>query len=46
MKEEVNLRSFGHVLHKMGKYDMAEKIYHRLLTELPPNDPSLGNVYW
>jgi len=43
--EEVNLRSFGEVLHEMGKYDLAEKIYHRLLTELPSNDPSLGNVY-
>jgi len=44
--EEVNLRSFGQVLHKMGKYDLAEKIYHRLLAELSPNDPSLGDLYW
>jgi len=44
--EEVNLRSFGHVLHKMGKYDLAEKIYHRLLSELPPNDPSLADLYY
>jgi len=44
--EEVNLHSFGQVLRDMGKYDLAEKIYHRLLSELPPNDPSLGDLYW
>jgi len=44
--EEVNLRSFGQVLHEMGKYDLAEKIYHRLLSELPPNDRSLADLYW
>ena len=44
--EEVNLHSFGKVLYRMGKYDLAEKIYHRLLSELPPNDPSLGDLYW
>ena len=44
--EEVNLRSFGQVLREMGKYDLAEKIYHRLLSELPPNDPSLADLYW
>jgi len=44
--EEVNLRSFGKVLYRMGKYDLAEKIYHRLLAELPPNDPSLADLYY
>ena len=44
--EEVNLRSFGKVLRQMGKYNLAEKIYHRLLAELPSNDPSLSNLYW
>jgi tetratricopeptide (TPR) repeat protein len=43
---EVNLRSFGDVLREMGKYDLAEKMYYRLLNELPSNDPSLGNLYW
>ena len=43
--EPVNLRSFGLVLQKMGKYDLAEKIYHRSLAELPPNDPSRGDLY-
>jgi len=44
--EEVNLHSFGLVLRRMGKYDLAEKIYHRLLAELPPNDRSLADLYW
>jgi len=44
--KEVNLHSFGQVLRRMGKYDLAEKIYHRLSSELPPNDPSLGDLYW
>jgi len=44
--EEVNLCSFGRILREMGKYDLAEKIYHRLLAELPPNDPSLSVLYW
>ena len=43
--EEVNLHSFRQVLRRMGKYDFAEKIYHRLLAELPPNDHSLDNLY-
>ena len=44
--EEINLHSFGQVLYRMGKYDLAEKIYHRLLAELPSNDPSLGDLYY
>jgi len=44
--EEINLHSFGKVLRQMGKYDLAEKIYHRLLAELPSNDPSLGDLYY
>ena len=43
---EVNLRSFGDVLRRMGKYDLAEKMYRRLLDELPPNDPSLHQLYY
>ena len=39
---EVSLQQFGQVLHAMGKFDLAEKCYRRLLSELPPNDPSLG----
>ena len=44
--KEVNLHSFGQVLRDMGKYDFAEKIYHRLLAELPPNDLSLASLYY
>jgi len=44
--EEVNLHSFGKVLREMGKYDLAEKIYHQLLAELPSNDPLLSGLYW
>ncbi|CAF1289559.1 unnamed protein product [Rotaria magnacalcarata] len=33
-----NLLSFGAVLHEMGKFDGAEKYYHRLLNELVNND--------
>ena len=44
--DEVNLRSFGQALRQMGKYDFAEKIYRRLLVELPSNDPSLGDLYY
>ncbi len=42
---EVNLRSVGDVLREMGKYDLAEKMYRRLLKELPSNDPLLSRLY-
>lgn len=42
---EANLQSLGNVLYRMGKYDLAEKMYNRLLGELPPNDPSLSYLY-
>lgn len=44
--DEVDLRSFGDVLYKMGKFDLAEKMYHRVLKELPPNDPSIDKLYY
>ncbi|CAF0880744.1 unnamed protein product [Adineta ricciae] len=43
---EVDLRSLGVVLRRMGKLELAEKILQRHLNELPPNDPSLRRVYW
>ena len=43
---EVNLHSFGDVLHRMGKYNLAEKMYRRLLDELPSDDPAVGDLYW
>jgi hypothetical protein len=41
-ENEVNLRSSGDVVRRMGKFDLAEKMYHRLLKELSPDDPSLS----
>ncbi len=43
---EASLHSFGDVLLQMGKYDLAEKMYRRLLAELSPNDLSLSGLYW
>jgi sugar lactone lactonase YvrE len=40
-----NLRTFGKVLWQMGKLDLVEKYFERLLTDLPPNDPVISNVY-
>jgi tetratricopeptide (TPR) repeat protein len=42
---ETNLRSLGKLLWEMGKSDLAEKYYLRLLNELDPNDPFLSTVY-
>jgi len=44
--KEITLLSFGRVLHQMGKFDLAEKIYERLLKELPSNDPSCSDLYY
>ncbi|CAF4547023.1 unnamed protein product, partial [Rotaria sp. Silwood2] len=44
-REETNLLSLGEVLRKMGKFDLAEKYYRRLLSELPSNDHSLSQLY-
>ncbi|CAF3209733.1 unnamed protein product [Rotaria sp. Silwood2] len=40
-----DLCSFGEVLKKMGKFDLAEKFFHLRLKELPPNDPNLATLY-
>ncbi len=44
-REETNLLSLGDVIRNMGKFDLAEKYYRRLLSELPSNDPSLSALY-
>ena len=44
-REETNLLSLGDVVRNMGKFDLAEKYYRRWLSELPSNDPSLGDLY-
>jgi len=42
---ETNLRTLGKVLWKMGKLDLAEKCFNRLLKEVPSNDPLLSSLY-
>ena len=42
---DTNLRTLGKILWKMGKLDLAEQYYMRLLEELSPKDPSLSSVY-
>ncbi|CAF4134058.1 unnamed protein product, partial [Adineta steineri] len=43
--EEINLRTLGKLLWKMGKLDLAEKYFNRLLQELPSDDPLLSSLY-
>ncbi|CAF1355853.1 unnamed protein product [Rotaria sordida] len=42
---ETNLRTLGKVLWKMGKFDLAEQYFTRLLKDLSPNDPLLVTLY-
>jgi tetratricopeptide (TPR) repeat protein len=42
---ETNLRTLAKVLWKMGKFDLAEKYFKRLLDELPSSDYLLCNLY-
>ncbi|CAF1265716.1 unnamed protein product [Rotaria sordida] len=42
---EIDLRGFGDVLQRIGKFELAETIYHRLLNEVSPNDSSLARLY-
>lgn len=42
---ETNLHSLGKLLWNMGKLDLAEKYYTRLLNELSPNSPLLHILY-
>ncbi|CAF3665526.1 unnamed protein product [Rotaria sp. Silwood1] len=42
---ETNLRILGKVLSEMGKFDLAEQYFTRLLKQLPPNHPSHGDLY-
>jgi tetratricopeptide (TPR) repeat protein len=42
---KIDLRTFGDILHRMGKYDLAEKIYHRLLAALPSDDSSIFDLH-
>ncbi|CAM4840345.1 unnamed protein product, partial [Rotaria magnacalcarata] len=42
---ETNLHTFGKVLWEMGKFDLAEKYFLRMLEQLSPNDPLLADLY-
>jgi len=42
---ETNLRTLGKVLCKMGKFDLAQKYFKRLLNELSLSDHLLCNLY-
>jgi tetratricopeptide (TPR) repeat protein len=42
---EINLRTLGKILGKMGRFDLAEKYFKRLLNELSQNDPLICNLY-
>lgn len=41
-----DIRSLGDVLKDMGKFELAEKYFSRVLNELPLNDPSRGFLYY
>ena len=45
INEETNLLSLGNLLYQLGKYDLAEKYYHRLLKDLPADHPDLSRCY-
>ncbi|CAF4288265.1 unnamed protein product, partial [Rotaria sordida] len=40
-----NLGQFGNLLIGMGKFDDAEKYYHRLLKELPDDHQDIASCY-
>jgi len=42
---ETDFRSLGTLLVKMGKFDLAEEYYHKMLDQLSPKDPALGDLY-
>ena len=43
--EETDLLSFGTALFQMGKFDDAEKYFHRLLDQLPKDHPGIRDCY-
>ncbi|CAF3774854.1 unnamed protein product, partial [Rotaria sp. Silwood1] len=42
---ETNLHKFGKLLWEMGKPDLAEKYFIRMIGQLPPNDLLLADLY-
>lgn len=45
MNEETSLHSFGNILYQMGKYELAEKYFRRLLKDLPQNHEDISKCY-
>ncbi|CAF0920693.1 unnamed protein product [Adineta steineri] len=45
INNETSLLSFGNILHQMGKYDLAEKYFHRLINELPNDHDDISRCY-
>jgi tetratricopeptide (TPR) repeat protein len=45
INQETSLLSFGNLLHQMGKYDLAEKYFHRLLNDLPNDHQDISRCY-
>ncbi len=43
--EEPNLRTFAKLVWKMGKFDLAENYFTRLLKELSPNHPLIPTLF-
>lgn len=43
--DETDLRSLGTLLAKMGKFDLAEKYYRKMLDQVSSEDPVLGDLY-
>jgi len=42
---ETDLCTLAKIVWKMGKFNLAEKYYHRLINEIPFNDPYLIKLY-
>lgn len=43
--DENNILSLGYLVYRLGKFDLAEKYYHRSLLELPSSDMSISAIY-
>jgi hypothetical protein len=41
----ITFLQFGHVLHRMGKFDQSEKYYRRYINQLSDNHPDISNCY-
>jgi len=41
----IDLRILGEFLSEMGRFDLAEQYFHRLLKQIPSNDPLRGELY-